>query len=342
MTSLGIDSTCRPKRPPVALVPLGPLPRCPLVSIVIPSFNQGRFIRETIDSILSQDYRPLEIIVMDGGSRDNTVTVLESYAATPELNWVSRSDGGVVDAVNQGLARATGNVIGIQSSDDAYLPGAIGAVVAAFTSNPAAGLVSGGAVKVDAEGRTLWDLPGSDRYLLRDHLLTRCSVLQCSAFFRRELLEACGGWDEGIPYTPDTDLWIRFAFRTEVQPISRALSRLRAHEDQRDKQVARIAKDYSRMIAQSPDLAGASEDLQRAAEAGKHLIAAKYSSGYSDWIAAWHVWRAGRWVPDVRDRRRTWRLLGRPFQRLGSRLKNLFGVRTSRRSSLLTDVTERG
>src|SRR6185503_12008114 len=106
-----------------------------LVSIIIPSFNQGRFIKETIDSILSQDYRPIEVLVLDGASTDETVQVLSSYEGVPELTWVSERDGGVVDAVNKGLMRARGEIIGIQSSDDLYLPGAISAAVEFMNSN---------------------------------------------------------------------------------------------------------------------------------------------------------------------------------------------------------------
>ena len=92
--------------------------RSPLVSIIVPSFNQGRFIKETIDSILGQDYRPIEVLVLDGASTDETVEVLSRYESVPELIWRSEPDNGVVDAVNKGLKRASGEIIGIQSSDD--------------------------------------------------------------------------------------------------------------------------------------------------------------------------------------------------------------------------------
>ena len=81
-------------------VPLSPLPDRPLLSIVVPSYNQGAFIRQTIQSCLAQDYRPIEIVVVDGASTDDTVAVLESFGAVPELRWTSEPDAGVVDAVN--------------------------------------------------------------------------------------------------------------------------------------------------------------------------------------------------------------------------------------------------
>src|SRR5713226_9368149 len=96
------------------------------VSIIVPSYNQGRFIRQTLDSILAQDYRPLEVLVLDGKSSDDTVEILREYEDVFHgLRWWSESDDGVADAVNKGLTRATGTYAGIQSSDDIYLPGAI-------------------------------------------------------------------------------------------------------------------------------------------------------------------------------------------------------------------------
>ena len=94
----------------------------PLVSVIVPSYNQARFIRETLDSILGQDYRPLEVIVFDGASKDETVDVLGSYGDRPELRWWSEPDRGVVDAVNKGLAKANGEILAIQSSDDCFTP----------------------------------------------------------------------------------------------------------------------------------------------------------------------------------------------------------------------------
>src|SRR6184192_3889863 len=103
----------------------------PLLTIIIPSYNQGLYIRETIDSTLAQDYRPIEVLVVDGASSDDTVAVLQGYDGVPELQWWSEPDRGVVDAVNKGLAKATGEIQAIQSSDDTFLPDAISTVVSA-------------------------------------------------------------------------------------------------------------------------------------------------------------------------------------------------------------------
>src|ERR1043166_2278014 len=90
----------------------------PLFSVIVPSYNQGRYLRQTLESILGQSYRPLEVIVVDGASKDETVEVLKSFAHAPELRWISEKDRGPADAVNKGFAMASGELIGIQRSEE--------------------------------------------------------------------------------------------------------------------------------------------------------------------------------------------------------------------------------
>ncbi len=176
-----------PKKAPLEFVSLAPLPETPLVSIVVPSFNQGQFIGDTIRSILSQDYRPIEIHVIDGASTDNTVEVLKSFGNTPELNWCSEPDRGVVEAVNKGFARVKGDIVGIQSSDDMYLPGAIGTMVQVLKARPDHGLVYADMETVDANGEFLFR--SSIRpFSVQSFLSKQTWIPQPSAFFRRQML----------------------------------------------------------------------------------------------------------------------------------------------------------
>lgn len=294
----------------------------PLVSILIPSFNQGRFIRSTIDSILSQDYRPLQIVVMDGASTDGTLDVLRSYGNTPELQWTSEPDSGVVDAVNKGFPRLQGQICGIQSSDDTYLPGAINRIVQEFRCYPQAGLIYGDTVKVDASGQELLRYRIGP-WSMKNLFLLKTWIPQPSAFFRRELLDICGGWDERIPYAPDTDLWIRMAFRSEVRKIDEYLSQRRMHDAQRDIHADRIIKSYCQMIDQSPDIAASSPELQRAAQAGKYLMKIRYNTSGSDWANAWNRFRAGRVAPVLSNPAAVLSDLLLPTRRLLSTLKGL-------------------
>ena len=306
--------------PPIEPVVLGALPEQPLVSIIVPSFNQGRFIRATIDSILSQDYRPLRIHVLDGGSTDETVNVLKSFGSAPELDWVSEPDRGVVDAVNKGFAKVRGHIVGIQSSDDTYRQGAIARVVGEFCRRADLGMVYGDTVKIDAEGHEI----SKNRigpWSLENMLLFRTWIPQPSCFIRRELLQACGGWDERIPYAPDTDLWMRIAFRTNVSKIDEYLSERRIHDAQRDTQAAKISRDYCKMIDQSRELAVSNDSVRRKAKASQHLIHIRYNAKNSDWHAAWQLWQAGRWEPSCRDLSTIGRYLLLPTRRILSKAK---------------------
>jgi glycosyltransferase involved in cell wall biosynthesis len=262
----------------------------PLVSIVIPSFNQGRFIRDTITSTIAQSYRPLEILVMDGASSDDTVAVLKSFQDRPELRWWSEPDEGVVDAVNKGLSRARGEIAGIQSSDDSYLPDAISTAVGVFDLDPKVGVVYGDVRKTDEQGRELMTtrLPA---FSLVSFLSKTTWIPQCSAFFRLKLATEFGGWDKAY-FNADTEFWLRLAFRTEIRKVDAVLGVRRQHGTQRDQQGDAIRESYARMIADSPDLARASWKVRRAATGGRFMHALRYGAAHSDLAAAFLLWRA--------------------------------------------------
>jgi glycosyltransferase involved in cell wall biosynthesis len=258
-----------------------------LISIIIPSYNQGKFIRKTLESVFEQDYRPIEVIVVDGASQDETVSVLQSFAHHPELKWVSESDKGVVDAVNKGFARATGTFAAIQSSDDYYLPGALSAAVAALQADPSLGFVFGDVVKVDAEGREL-DRTQLLPYSLENVLAVRNWIPQPSTFFRLSLAKELGGWRETVPYAADTDLWLRMAFKTNARKIDRLMAGRTMHEAQRDKHGDRIVRDYARMLDEL-------KPLQHAPAAGRLRMKARYQPPQGYW-ASWRLLVQTAWA----------------------------------------------
>jgi glycosyltransferase involved in cell wall biosynthesis len=268
----------------------------PLVSIIVPSFNQGCFIRRTLESILSQDYRPLELIVIDGASTDETVSILREFSGAPELQWVSEPDSGVVEAVNKGFARARGEIAGIQSSDDFYLPGAIAAGVEALLADPDLAFVFGDIAKVDAEGREL-SRTSLAPYSLEGVLTFETWIPQPSTFFRLPLAKALGGWREEVPYAADTDLWLRMAMQAPARKLDRLMAERSMHEAQRDTQGARIVRDYGRAIDSLPGLRGASKQIRAAARAGQLLISNRYGSEAGEWERASRLWRAALAYP---------------------------------------------
>jgi glycosyltransferase involved in cell wall biosynthesis len=219
----------------------------PLLTIIIPSYNQGAYIRETIDSTLAQDYRPIEVLIFDGGSKDDTVAVLQSYDGVPELQWWSEPDRGVVDAVNKGLAKARGEIVAIQSSDDVYVPGAFSAVVAALQENPDTALVYGDVEYIDAasvvRGRT--HLPP---FTLHEYVGKLTYIPQPAAFFTAEAMREAGTWREDISYAADAEFYLRIVMRRPTRKIDRVLARYRSHEEQREKAGQRIQRDWAKAI----------------------------------------------------------------------------------------------
>jgi glycosyltransferase involved in cell wall biosynthesis len=270
----------------------------PTVSVIIPSFNQGKFIKETIESVLAQDYRPIEIIVVDGASTDQTLEILHQYDGVPEVKWKSERDRGVVEAVIKGFALAQGEIGAIQSSDDSYLPGAIRRGVEALLHDPGLGFVFGDIVHIDARGQEL------SRTSLRPFSLEGVFSLetwipQPSTFFRMPLAKKLGGWRETVPYAADTDLWFRMAFQTKAAKIDAVFAARRIHEAQRDKQGSLIASDYSKMIDSLDDLRHAPARLRRAAAAGKLLMKNRYGIDNSYWVLFIRQWRAAIIYPPL-------------------------------------------
>ena len=270
----------------------------PLVSIIVPSYNQGRFIRRTIESILMQDYRPIEVIVVDGGSIDETVAVLQSFADAPELRWTSEPDRGVVDAVNKGFERARGELAAIQSSDDFYLPGAISTAVRALQDDPELAFVFGDISKVDADGRELARTSLAP-YSLEGVLTMKTWIPQPSTFFRLELAKQLGGWREEVPYAADTDLWLRMAMTHSARQLPRRMAERSMHEAQRDTQGERIIRDYRRMLDSLPGLDRQPARIRRAARAGWWLIANRYDRNSGVWRRKARLWRAAASCPSL-------------------------------------------
>ncbi|MDX1385583.1 MAG: glycosyltransferase family 2 protein [Thermoanaerobaculia bacterium] len=203
----------------------GSLPR---ISIVTPSLNQGAFLRQAIESVLSQDYPHLEYLVMDGGSTDGSLDVLRSFG--DRLQWVSEPDGGQAEALNRGFRRSRGDVLAWLNADDVLEPGALGAVARAFAANPEVGLVYGQGRRIDASGDVLGPFTGIEpfRHWRLLHFLD--FVLQPAAFFRAEAFACAGPLDESLHWSLDWDLWIRLAAVTEVLFLDRVLASAREHD----------------------------------------------------------------------------------------------------------------
>ncbi len=219
------------------------------VFVVMPTFNQARFIREAIDSVLDQGYEPLHLLVMDGASTDGTVEILRSYGN--RLEFVSRRDRGQSDALNQGLARAHGDIVCWLNSDDTFVPGAIRTVVEAFRRHPEADFVYGKGWNVDVNGRLLGD-SGVLPFNLWKLIHQRNYIHQPSCFFRRSLLDQVGLIAEDLHYVMDWELWIRFGAHKGVfldEPLScnrvHAQAKTQSGALRRWKEIRRMVRTYT-------------------------------------------------------------------------------------------------
>jgi glycosyltransferase involved in cell wall biosynthesis len=195
------------------------------VSILTPSYNQGNFIRETIESVLRQEVRDLDYLIVDGGSTDNTVETLRSFGK--QIRWISEPDHGIAEALNKGLSRSLGEIVGWLNSDDIYNPGAVQAVLDFFTAHPDVDVVYGDADHIDEDGRVIGRYPTEPFSVER--LRETCFISQPATFFRRSLLEQHGFLSEKFPHCIDYELWIRFAkggARFEYLPRPLAATRL--------------------------------------------------------------------------------------------------------------------
>jgi glycosyltransferase involved in cell wall biosynthesis len=220
-------------------------------------------------------------LVQDGGSADTTVSVLRSLEAS-ELHWVSEPDEGVVDAVNKGLRRATGEILSIQSSDDLFLDGAIEAAVDALCHDPTIGLVYGDVELIDEESRVIGaDVQGP--FDLAMYFGRMMYIPQPGTFFSRKALDVARGWRSQFSYTPDADFWFRIALRFPVCKLNRVMARYRYHPLQRDQQRAAISRDWERMVRDLINNQSLDGRTRRYARSGIYLARHRYADPRQWW-----------------------------------------------------------
>jgi GT2 family glycosyltransferase len=202
----------------------------PRISIVVPSYNQGRFLREALDSIFRQDYPHTEVVVMDGGSTDGSVDVIRSCAGRLAY-WQSEPDGGQAAAVNAGVRRCTGTLVAWLNSDDFYHDGCLWTVADAYARLPGRGLYVGNGHRCD-EARRLTPFCRRHLALSRSDLVHGVDyVLQPATFFLREAWDAVGGLDPRLHFCLDWDLVIRVARRYPAVLINEFLAVSREYEE---------------------------------------------------------------------------------------------------------------
>jgi glycosyltransferase involved in cell wall biosynthesis len=179
------------------------------LSIVTPSYNQAKYLEETIKSVLAQNIPGMEYIIVDGGSTDGSIEVIKKYA--DKLTWwVSEKDRGQTDALNKGFAKATGDVLAWLNSDDLLYPGAAQKALDFLQTHPDVGLVYGDADYIDGESRVIGSFPAAQTDLKRLQQ-GYVHVPQQATFFRGDLWRKVGPLDPNFYFAMDYDLWVRLA-----------------------------------------------------------------------------------------------------------------------------------
>jgi len=221
----------------------------PKISIVVPSYNQGHFLEETILSVIEQKYPNLEIIIVDGGSKDNSVEIIKKYEHHLTW-WVSEKDKGQSDAINKGFSRATGDIVTWLCSDDLYTEGALKRVAELFSQLPDdVGVVYGGAtlfgknfVTRDSYG---YENAGVERYIAGQ------AFPQPSSFIKRKYLLEAGNWvREDLHLGMDYDLFARLGGICNFHSATEIFSRYRLHDASKTvSQHSKLIEDWTRTFS---------------------------------------------------------------------------------------------
>jgi len=203
----------------------------PLVSVVMPSMNQAEFIDEAIASVLSQDYPNIELVVADGGSRQDTLDILDSrQRQDPRLRYFSRPDRGPAHALNDAMNAVRGTVIGWLNSDDLYAPGAISRAIAVLAARPRLLMVYGQGLHIDEQGKPIGTYPTLPPSTPVSRFNEGCFICQPTMFFCRSARILLGPLDEKLKASFDFEYWLRafcaFPERIGFVDAVQAMSRL--------------------------------------------------------------------------------------------------------------------
>jgi glycosyltransferase involved in cell wall biosynthesis len=225
----------------------------PLISVVIPSFNQGQYIEETILSVLGQQYPKLEVLILDGGSTDNTIDILKKYSSQISY-WHSKKDNGQADAINQGINMSSGDVVCWLNSDDMYLPGTLLDIGKRFSDKINKNhLIYGASITINQDDNNLISRPQKAAPFDAFSLTYRDFIVQPSSFWTRKLWKSTGELKTSYNYVLDWEWFIRASKITDFEYVTRFYSVYRHHSlhktsnggSERRKEIIDVVQQYS-------------------------------------------------------------------------------------------------
>lgn len=202
----------------------------PLPSVVVPNLNGARFLEGTLDSIAAQRSVRPEVVIVDGGSTDGSLEIIERWAEEHGARWISEPDEGQAQAINKGFRIVRGDIVTWINSDDCLHPDAVSKVVAEFTADPELDFVWGFCLEIDADGRPLRILNPGVRTDLSDLRRTRNFIPQPASWYRRRVIDRFGPLDESYHFAFDFEFFLRIAGQVEAGFVPEILAMFRVHE----------------------------------------------------------------------------------------------------------------
>ena len=219
----------------------------PLVSIVTPTYNQASFLRDTIESVLEQDYPKVEHIIFDDGSTDATPEILSSY--TGRVAWERQPNMGQTPTINKGWERCSGEILTWLNSDDTFVPGALQKAVELFRQRPDVGILFGDTLFTEEDGTPI-ERSESRGEFSYEEFVVECEnpIAQPSAFIRRSVIDDVGLLDPHYYYFMDWDFWLRAGARHRIEYVPELFSTYRLHSESKTvAQAGRAAPELERM-----------------------------------------------------------------------------------------------
>jgi glycosyltransferase involved in cell wall biosynthesis len=210
----------------------------PKISVVIPSYNKVKYIGKTLESIVNQKYHNFEVIIQDGGSTDGTLEIIKKYASKYSnlIKYESKKDGGQLNAINNGLKKATGEIVTYINADDVYCKGAFEAVVGHYIENPDALWFAGKSVVIDENDKEIAKFATLYKNFLLMHstyymLLTTNFLMQPSVFVTKKALKKYGMFTGTKFAVMEYDLWLKMARDGMPVVINKVLTNFRIERD---------------------------------------------------------------------------------------------------------------
>ena len=272
----------------------------PLVSIITPSFNQAKYLSAAYHSVVSQTYPNIEYSIVDGGSTDGSVEMIQNWAESKNNRlkwWISEKDKGQADAINKGFSRASGEIVAWLNSDDMYMKGAVEKAVGIFKDYPDVGLIFSDVFSIDAESKLINVMRYGD-WNLRD--LMKFNIIgQPGVFMRKRALEDAGFLNPEYNYLLDHHLWLRIASTNRIQHVNDLFAAARFHSEA--KNVAHtegFSKDAFRIVEwmkTDPKLAKIFKEDRRKIMAGAFRFSARYLMDGKENMKAFSHYLKGFW-----------------------------------------------